>query len=136
MVYNQTRGATMSRKILVSAIKWTAERQDVLEKALRSALKKYGDELIILTGYTAPGIKIASMASIVGISVQMFSPDMGFEPESLNVAKEITVTSSSKGDYMRFMVESSDAVMAFDKGDPVVLTATKLGKQVWYPLGK
>ena len=125
----------MARKILVTAIKWSDEYLNATKKYLIAARQKYSDDLLVIVGYTMIGVKIASIASEVGISVQMFAPDLDLRPEAIDVVNGITVTSTTKPLYMRQMVEEADAVMAFDKGDPVVLTAAKLSKTVWYPLG-
>ena len=123
----------MSRKILVTAIKWNEQYLSAVKKYLAAANKKYKGNLLIIVGYTAIGVKIAALASEAGLSVQMFAPDLDIQPKAIDVVNGITVTSTTKPEYMRQMIEASDAVMALDKGDPVVMTATKLNKQIWLP---
>ena len=123
----------MSRKILVTAIKWNEQYLSAVKKYLAAANKKYKGNLLIIVGYTAIGVKIAALASEAGLSVQMFAPDLDIQPKAIDVVNGITVTSTTKPEYMRQMIQASDAVMALDKGDPVVMTATKLNKQIWFP---
>lgn len=123
----------MTRKILVTAIKWNAGYLSATKKYMAAANKKYDGDLLIIVGYTATGVKIASVAAGVGLRVQMFAPDLNIQPESVNVVGGITVTSTTRAEYMRQMIEAADAVMAFDKGDPVVMAAIKLNKRIWFP---
>lgn len=126
----------MSRNILITAIKWTPEYLEALHAALQAAYKKYGSDMVVMVGYTAIGLKIATVAIEHEMSVQMFAPDLNIQPKAIDVVNGITITSSTKAEYMRYMVGEADAVMAFDKGDPVVLTATKLNKRIWFPIGE
>ena len=122
------------RRILITAVKWSKDKEKILEESLAAAYKKYNGKMLVMVGYTAPGLKIASIAIDGGFSVQMFAPDIKvITGEHIETVNGITVTSSSQGEYLKHLVGSADAIMAFDKGDPVVLTASHLKKTVWFP---
>lgn len=125
----------MTRKILITATKWSGDRHKILRSALTSATEKYGDNLTIHVGYTAPSLIIAKIARELGINVRMYAPDFrsGVTPKTLTLADNIQVLSLTKSKYMGVLVSESDAVMAFDKGDPVVFNAVRQDKKVWYP---
>jgi len=122
------------RKILVTATAWSPERNSILNGAFEAARKKYGDEMLVIVGYTAPSIQIANIATEHGYTVNMFIPDIDMvQGKHIDAVNGITVTSTPKSKYIRQIVEYSDAVMAFDRGDPVVMAAKRLEKQVWFP---
>lgn len=125
----------MTRKILITAIKWNADYENAVHKGLAAAKKKYKDGLLITVGYTIIGVKIASIAAGENITVQMFAPDLNIQKQAIDVVSGITVTSTSKPEYMRQMLMSVDGVMALDPGDPIVLAAKLHDKPVWFPLG-
>lgn len=122
------------RKILVTSLNWDSEKSKVLKRAFAAAKKKYGNDVLVIVGYTAPSIKISSIAAQNGFEVQMFMPSMdSLKPDHLEPNKTITVTSTNKPHYMKDMVSEADGVIAFDKRDPVVMTATRLNKNIWFP---
>lgn len=124
---------SMTRKILVTAIKWSPDRFAPLEKLLRVARKKYDGDIVVIVSYTAPGLAIAAVASAAGIPVQMYAQDVNLNPQALEISGGITVTSSPQPSHMQQMVKAADGIMALDKGDPIALIAAKMGKKVWTP---
>jgi len=127
----------MTRRIAISAIKWNEEYHNAIKKGLAAAKHKYKDGLLIVVGYTIIGVKIAAIASGENISVQMYAPDLNIRPEAIDEKSSITgitVTSTTKQGYMMQMMKDVDGLIALDKGDPVVMAASRLKKPIWFPL--
>jgi len=124
----------MQRKIAITAIKWNPEYHNAVRKGLIAAKNKYKDGLLVIVGYTIIGVKIASIAAEIGLTVHMYAPDLNIQPRALDIVSGITITSTTKPEYMKYMISNADGVMAFDEGDPVVMAAKREGKAVWFPL--
>ena len=126
------------KKIFITAISWDPTRSEVLQEALASAKQKYSN-LVIVVGYSAIALKIASIASIAGLSVQMMAPDIDvITGEHITMVNGITVISTTSAEYSSSVTKDGSfgisGVMAFDDGDPIVLKAMGNGTKVWFPL--
>lgn len=123
-------------KVFITATSWDDERSGILKGLLSAAKKKHGSNMVIMTGYSAIAIKIAAIASTYGFSVQMIAPDISVVgPGHISTPNNITVMSTSKSEYPNAVSAlGADGVIAFDKGDPLVLGAIKSGTEVWFPM--
>ena len=122
-------------RILVTGTKWTKTEKDALAKALASAKNKYGDELTIVTGYTAPSVAMAFEAESKGITTVIFAPDLNLVPTKVyELSVNITITSLDKLGCQKQMVSTCDSTIALSDNDPVVLEAMAQGKRVWFPI--
>lgn len=122
-------------KILITASEWVPERTKELKKLLAAGRQKYGDDLTVVVGYTAPHVKIATTAFDMGIRTEAFSLNLESMPiDYLLKTDGIIITSLGQIEYLNHVASSVDSVIAFDKKDAFIYHAKKHGKQIWYPL--
>lgn len=123
------------KRILFTASQWNNGDEVSLKSILGSAIKKYGiDGITVVVGYTAPHVKIASVAYNMGMKVEAFAPDLAaMPPEYLNITSGVGITSLGEIDYMKHVTKLIDGVVALDDKDPLIFHAANNGKQVWIP---
>jgi len=85
-------------------------------------------------GYTAPCIGIAMVATSMGIQVKVLVPNIKkLKPDHLSATNNITVTSLSELEYMKYLVGLADSAIVLDKKDPLVYHLKRSGKKIWFP---
>jgi hypothetical protein len=122
------------KKILFTSSVWKNDMEEVLRKALAAAIKKYGDGITVIVGYTAPHVKIAQIARSMGMRVHAFAPHIDRIPvEHLLVVDGMGITNLGEVDYMKHIATIVDGAVALDDKDPLVFHVASSGKKVWYP---
>lgn len=122
-------------RILITGTKWTDVEKSALVKALASAKRKYGDDLTMVTNYTAPNVFMAFEADAAKIQTIIFAPDLESVPvRAYELSCRITITSVSKIDHQKQLIGTVDSVIALSDNDPIVLEAMAQNKRVWFPL--
>ena len=123
------------KKIFITATSWSNERDAKLKRILGGAIKKYR-ELTIVVGYSAVALRIATIATSLGIPTQMIAPDIDvITGKHIDNVGNITVISTQKTQFANAVTKDGafgiTGVVAFDDGDPVALRAIASGTKVW-----
>lgn len=121
----------MTKKVLFTATKFDASRVEAVKRLITAVRKKFGDELVIVTGYTGPSVGIAYIANRLGVNTQIITPDLEHVNEKhLKVTKHITVLSTNKIGYMQALLEDVSAVIALDDDDHTAKMARLQSKKI------